>query len=339
MKSKLTRVIVFSLLILGVALSSAYYVLFQASNLSGISSPEGWYLVKEACESAELPHSPHLTFQSALSWKIACALKRVKQIKPGRYRLEKGMSNSDIIAEFRKGGKSVVTVRIDDTETLEELASKLGASLLHDSAYFMNAFLDDSLLHSFSIDEEQLSSTIRPNTYEFYWNMDAGTFLSKMKEESEAVWNSERLKQADSIGLTAFETTVLASIVKAETGSREEAPVIAALYLNRLRIGMPLQSDPTTLFGRKKSAQRVYKSDLQAESVYNTYLHTGLPPGPINFPETSYIDAVLNAPVHRYLYMCAQPGGTGKHNFAVSFSEHEANRRSYIQWLEKSGIQ
>jgi UPF0755 protein len=102
---------------------------------------------------------------------------------------------------------------------------------------------------------------------------------------------------------------------------------------------MPLQSDPTTLFGRKKSAQRVYLSDLQADTPYNTYKITGLPPGPINFPETVYIDAVLKSESHGYIFMCAEPGATGKHRFAKSLAEHERNRTDYVNWLQKRGIE
>lgn len=338
MKTKLTRILLIGISVVAIALSFGYYALFHASNINYSGSEAGWYLVKSTTAATELFHSNNLSFKSAHTWKIACAVKRFKQIKPGRYHLKDGMSNSQMIAEFRKGGMSVTSVRIDDTETLEELASKLGASLMHDSIYFMGAFQSDSLLLSMDIAKEQLAGVIRPNTYEFYWTIDAASFISKMKSETDAMWNDSRRKQAESIGLTPFETTILASIVKAETASRDEAPIIAGLYLNRLRIGMPLQSDPTTLFERKKSAKRVYRSDLQAESPYNTYIHTGLPPGPINFPETSYIDAVLQATSHSYLYMCAQPGGSGKHNFAVRYSDHEENRKNYIEWLEKSGI-
>jgi len=134
------------------------------------------------------------------------------------------------------------------------------------------------------------------------------------------------------------EVVILASIVKAETGATEEAPRIAGLYLNRLRTGMPLQSDPTAIFGRRKSTQRVYLTDIQSDSPYNTYKFVGLPPGPINFPETIYIDAVLQAEQNNFVFMCAEPGSTGKHRFAKSLSEHERNRKEYVTWLDKKGL-
>lgn len=314
-----------------------YLVVFQMANIR-MEADEYWFTVKSPNDPEALIKESGLVIEHPGLWKIACMAKRLKTIKPGRYRLTSGMTNSDIIREFRSGGKPTLTLRIDDTETLEELAAKLGEHLLNDSSYFMAAFETDSLLKQVGIRKEELAAFIRPNTYEFYWNMSAEDFLKKMSTETDKIWTSERVERSSSIGLTRFETTVLASIVKAETGSIEEAPMIAGLYLNRLRIGMPLQSDPTALFGRKKSAQRVYTSDIRADSPYNTYLFSGLPPGPINFPETSYIDAVLNAKEHNYIYMCAEAGGSGKHRFAISYGEHEKNRRDYIQWLEKKGI-
>jgi UPF0755 protein len=154
-----------------------------------------------------------------------------------------------------------------------------------------------------------------------------------MKEESTKLWNSSRISSSNQLGLNAHEVITLASIVKAETSNLGEAPRIAGLYLNRLRIGMPLQSDPTALFGRRKSSGRVYLNDIQSDTPYNTYKFAGLPPGPINFPEIPYVDAVLHLEKHPYIYMCAEPGGTGKHRFATNLSEHEQNRAAYIKWL------
>lgn len=337
MKNKTLKIGLVTFIVGSLISLAAYAWVFHLPGLQ-ISSGEYWLIVKEPINPSSLTSHATLTITHPLNWQIACRLKRFSTIKTGRYKLVSGMSCTQIIHELRSGGKATVMVRIDDAESLEELSAKLGAHLMNDSAYFMSAFEDDSLLQSIGIRQDELAGTIRPNTYEFYWNMNAKTFLTKMKTESDLVWNSQRLEKANEVGLRPFEVVVLASIVKAETGSLDEAPKIAGLYLNRLRIQMPLQSDPTTLFGRKKSAQRVYLSDLQAESPYNTYLHKGLPPGPINFPEITYIDGVLNAEKHDYLYMCAQPDGSGKHAFAQTLNAHEVNRRNYIQWLEKKGI-
>jgi UPF0755 protein len=134
---------------------------------------------------------------------------------------------------------------------------------------------------------------------------------------------------------------VLASIVRGETSNKDEAPQIAGLYLNRLKQDMLLQSDPTVLFGINtvEKRQRVRNSDLKFDSPYNTYLYKGLPPASIHIVEKTYIEAVLNAASHEYIFMCAQPGGTGKHNFAVTYEEHKLFAKSYQQYLDSLDIQ
>jgi UPF0755 protein len=309
-----------------------YYFVFVKPNLS-TNEEDCTCQVKQSMDARDVWNVCNTAIENKTTWKIAAKLKRLNMIKPGLYRFKKGISNNDIIREFRSGGLATVMLRIDDVSSLEELSAKLGQSLMHDSAHFMSCFSNDSILSSFDSKASQAASLIRPNTYEFYWNMDGVSFLKKMKEEYDKLWNVSRLDAADELGLNQHEVITLASIVKAETSNLEEAPRIAGLYLNRLRIGMPLQSDPTALFGRRKSAGRVYLTDIQSDTPYNTYKFKGLPPGPINFPENTYIDAVLNAEQHRYIYMCAEPGATGRHRFSLGLSEHEGNRAAYIRWL------
>lgn len=314
-----------------------YFILFVKSNLAG---KEGVTIcvVREETEALHVLSNNGLELVSESSWQLAALLKKLRFVKQGRYRLQSGMSNNDIIAEFRSGGVSTLNLRIDDVVSLEELAAKLGNNMLHDSAHFMSAFTNDSLLRSLEIDAAYVATIVRPNTYEFFWNMNGEAFLRKMKSESDKLWTDARMEACGRSNMSREEVVILASIVKAETGATEEAPRIAGLYLNRLRIGMPLQSDPTAIFGRRKSTQRVYLSDIQSESPYNTYKFVGLPPGPINFPETVYIDAVLQAEEHGYVFMCAEPGSTGKHRFAKTLAEHERNRKEYVTWLDKKGI-
>ncbi|MFM7234782.1 MAG: endolytic transglycosylase MltG [Flavobacteriales bacterium] len=330
--------IALAIILLIVATAGSYFVWVFHSNSIHVHSGEYWLIIREPVPASTLTTNEKFTLTQPLNWNLACRAKRLRTIKPGRYKLRSGMSYSDIIQELRSGGQLTVMVRIDDVESLEELAARLGTELLHDSAHFMSSFENDSLLNEIGIQKSELAASIRPNTYEFYWKMNAKTFLAKTKTESSRLWNTQRLQLAESLHLSPLEVVILASIVKAETGSIEEAPRIAGLYLNRLHIQMPLQSDPTAVFGKKSSTQRIYLSDLKIDSPYNTYLHKGLPPGPINFPEDSYIDAVLHAEKHTFLYMCAEPNGSGKHAFAQTLAAHEANRRNYIQWLNKKGI-
>jgi UPF0755 protein len=309
-----------------------FYFIFVKTNISAIEI-DFTCQVKRTTRASEVCYECNLPLENYSTWGIATSIKRLRDIRPGRYQFKKGMSNNDIIREFRSGGQATIKLRIDDVSSLDELARKLGESLMHDSSHFMSSFENDTILSKLNIEKNKVASIIRPDTYEFYWIMDGASFLKKMKEQSDKLWNSSRTDECSQLGLNTHEVITLASIVKAETSNLGEAPRIAGLYLNRLRIGMPLQSDPTALFGRRKSSGRVYLNDIQSETPYNTYKFTGLPPGPINFPESAYVDAVLRPEQHRYIYMCAETGGTGKHRFAVNLGEHEQNRADYIRWL------
>ena len=272
------------------------------------------------------------------SFSTVATLKKFKSMKPGRYRIKKGMSNRELINLLRSGNQEPISLRIDDVHNIEELSAKLGKYLMTDSLSFMTAFTNDSMCVAFGFDTESIACLIAPNTYDFYWTMTPDEFLQKMKNKYDRYWTSEKKEQAASIGLTPTQVIILGSIVKAETAKKEEATKIAGLYLNRLRIGMALQSDPTAVFGRKTHSQRVYLNDLRTDTPCNTYLHTGLPPGPIDFVEDIYTDAVLDSDKNNYLYMCAQPGGSGYHNFSSTLDQHNVYRRAYTMWLEKNGI-
>jgi UPF0755 protein len=333
------KILIFGSILIAVLIVAAfaYYRIFHTVAIQS-APPDCNCSVKNVQAVETVLMNCNIELSSATAWTLAARLKRLKAIKPGRYCLKQGMNANEMIREFRSGGRPTLTLRIDDVTSLNELASKLGAHLLNDSVYFMREFSNDSLLNSLGINPSYVSCFIRPNTYDFYWNMTAETFLQRMKKEYDRVWTSTRIEQAQQLSMSPFEVVILASIVKAETSEKEEAPRIAGLYINRLRKGIPLQSDPTTIFGKRTGAKRVYASDLESDSPYNTYKIQGLPPGPINFPEDIYIDAVLQAEMNTYIYMCAEPGGTGRHRFTASYTEHENNRRAYINWLNKAGI-
>jgi UPF0755 protein len=141
------------------------------------------------------------------------------------------------------------------------------------------------------------------------------------------------------MGMTAREVVILASIVQEETARVDEAPRVAGLYLNRLKKGMLLQADPTLKFALGDwNIRRLLDQDKLVDSPYNTYRSPGLPPGPIRIPEAAYIDAVLNAENHPYLYMCAKPDGSGTHAFATSYAQHLRNARDYQRMLNREQI-
>lgn len=330
-------IILLSLVLISIAFGAMVYFSLRSYSLEGLTESK-----TISCRSAmsidQFTASYFPQLDHSKTFTISCKIKRFQTVKPGNYRLDSSMSNAAIIHHLRSGGNPVVNVRLDKAEDIFEVAGALGQSLRYDSAQFIHDFLDKKLLDSLKTDSFNIVGLLLPNTYEFYWSMSPRSFIERMMTEQRLFWNGDRTQKAKELNLTAREIVVLASIVKAETGSIEEAPVIAGLYLNRLRTGMPLQSDPTAIFGKRSGTQRVYITDIQSNNPYNTYRIKGLPPGPINLPEAVYIDAVLNAVSHTYFYMCAQPGGTGKHNFSINLAAHEQNRRAYIRWLNERNI-
>jgi len=161
----------------------------------------------------------------------------------------------------------------------------------------------------------------------------------RLRSESRNWWTADRLKQAWSLGLTQREVVTLASIVQEETATVEEAPRVAGLYLNRLKKKMLLQADPTLKFALGDwTIRRLLDEDKKIASPYNTYRNPGLPPGPIRIPEPTYLEAVLQAEQHNYLYMCAKPDGSGTHAFARNYAQHLRNAREYQTMLNRQRI-
>ena len=178
-----------------------------------------------------------------------------------------------------------------------------------------------------------------PNTYEFFWNTSAEKFIVRMHKEYERFWNDARKAKAGKLNLSPAEVVTLASIVEEETVKSSEKSRIAGVYLNRLRKGIMLQADPTVKFAVGDfSIRRILNKHLLVNSPYNTYRFVGLPPGPINYPSSSTVDAVLNAEKHSYLYFCAREDFSGYHNFSSTLKQHNKNATAYRQALSRQGI-
>jgi UPF0755 protein len=160
-----------------------------------------------------------------------------------------------------------------------------------------------------------------------------------MKKEYDRFWTKKRLEKAEEIHLNPVEISILASIVEEETARKSEFPIVAGLYLNRLRKGMRLQADPTVKFAvGDVTLKRILNYHLLVDSPYNTYIHSGLPPGPIRLASIAAIDGVLNYEEHSYIYMCAKEDFSGGHNFAVTLSEHNRNARKYQEALNRKRV-
>ena len=203
----------------------------------------------------------------------------------------------------------------------------------------MNLLTEKSILQEYNFTKQTLPALFIPNTYQVYWNISAKDFLNRMFKEYKRFWAEERQNKAKAIGLTPIEVSILASIVEEETNNKSEKPMVAGLYINRLKKGMPLQADPTVKFAWQDfTLRRITNKHLTIDSPYNTYKITGLPPGLIRIPSPEGIDAVLNYSKHNYLYMCAKEDFSGTHNFASTLSEHNRNARKYWDALNKRKI-
>lgn len=287
--------------------------------------------------------SPYL--QNTTSFRVMLTLvSTFKTIKSGSYKLEKGMNNLAILRIIVIGRQSPVKLTFNNQDTLEKLAGRVASELEFDSISLLNELKNNKLLLANNFTNETALAVFIPNSYEFYWNTTPEKFIAKMVSEYQNFWNTNRLDRAKKMGLSPIEVQILASIVQKETQTVSERPMVAALYLNRLKSNWPLQADPTIVFALKKQSQkdtvikRVYKNHLLIKSPYNTYQNIGLPPGLISMPDISSIDAVLNAPKHDYYYMCASSENIGTHVFAKTLPEHNRNAIKYQKWLNNQGI-
>lgn len=261
------------------------------------------------------------------------------QVRTGRYAIE---PDDNILAVYRKlkrGQQEAVSLALPSVRTMDRLAAVLGHKLMLDSATLASSFADTAFCSTYGYTPETLPCLFIPNTYQVYWDASLPKFMARMQNEHERFWNDERRQKAEEAGLTPNEVMTLASIVDEETANNDEKPMVAGMYINRLKNDMPLQADPTVKFALKDFAlRRIYHNHLLTPSPYNTYRNTGLPPGPIRIPSIAGIDAVLNHVKHDYLYMCAKEDFSGTHNFARTYAEHLANAARYSAALNKRGI-
>ena len=262
-----------------------------------------------------------------------------KKIKPGKYRLSAGMSNRRLINMLKSGNQEPVKLYFQNIRLKENFVGMVSKKLEADSLSMSKLLDSTEFVQAYGFTTNNVYTLFIPNSYEFYWNTDAKTFFTKMFENYQQFWNEERLAKAKKLNLSPKEVSVLASIVDSEALVDREMPIIAGLYLNRLQRGIKLEADPTVIFANKDfSIRRVLNKHLRKESPYNTYIHTGLPPGPITMPSIAAIDAVLNAKNHDYIYMCAKEDFSGTHNFASNLSEHLANAKRFQQALNDRNI-
>ena len=278
--------------------------------------------------------------KSALGWRWD-VYSGIMSFHPhtGRYRVLPEMSCLQLYRLLRNGSQEPTHIVVPTARTMEKLAAVLGQSLMVDSAEIASVLTDSTYLAEHGYTKATIPALFIPNTYEVYWDISVDKLMERMERENNRFWTAERKTKAQACGLTHEQVATLASIVDEETANDGEKPMIAGLYLNRLRLGMPLQADPTVKFAVGDfSLRRILNKHLKVESPYNTYLHDGLPPGPIRIASIAGLEAVLNHAEHNYLYMCAKEDFSGTHNYARTLSEHYKNARRYVRALNAKGI-
>ncbi|MBX2944773.1 MAG: endolytic transglycosylase MltG [Cyclobacteriaceae bacterium] len=259
-----------------------------------------------------------------------------KLVKPGRFILRSNMNNIQAIRFLRAGEQEPVRITFNNVRLITDLPEKITQNIALTPAEFEAALTGFLAGDSRGFTKENILCMFLPNTYEVYYTISGKQLVERMYTEYERFWNDERKQKAQTIGLTPVQVSILASIVQAESVKRDEAPIIAGLYINRLKQGIALQADPTLVYAVGDfTLKRVLNEHKEVESPYNTYKYRGLPPGPINMPEIATLEAVLNYKPSNFLYMCAKEDFSGYHNFTASYSEHLKNAARYQQALTR----
>lgn len=267
-----------------------------------------------------------------------------KYLSVGHYKVEPEHSSVYTARMLNNAWQTPVRVTLSGNLRLKNvIASKIASQLLLDSASVHKALCNDELLSQWGFSSKDVFSMMSHATYDMYWTSSIEDFFSKMKREYDAYWTEERVQKAKKLGLDIKQASILASIVQAESNNVPEMPKIAGVYLNRLKIGMLLQADPTVAYCFDYTLNRVLRVHLNVDSPYNTYKHAGLPPGPICVPSRDAIEAVLDPDFggawgKGNLYFCANPDFSGTHIFARTLSEHNRNARAFQQELNRRRI-
>ena len=337
-KNKTKLFVIITVLAIIVVASAVFTVPFFSS---GASKAKTIYIYPDMTESA-FSDSLEADFGQAYARRVMILSNYRQIITPrhiGAYRVEKGMSPFELWRQLSSGTQSPVKFTFNNLRTVADFAESASRQLCMDKNDMLRLLTDSASCASFGFTPQTVPAMLIPDTYEVYWSVKPEKLLGKMHDNYIRFWNDERKTKAKKLGLTPEEVVTLASIVEEETAYSPEKGKVARLYLNRLSKGMKLQSDPTVKFAIGDfSLKRILHKHLEANSPYNTYAVQGLPPGPIRMPEKSTVNAVLNAPPHDYIYMCAKADFSGSHEFTASYAEHLRYARLYQAALNRRGI-
>jgi UPF0755 protein len=252
-----------------------------------------------------------------------------RRIKPGTYLLRRGSSWNSVLHALREGKGLMATVTIPEGFALSQIVPLVARVLEAPLDSVIAAVRDTAHLHRLGVPTPTLEGYLFPDTYMFLPGTPARGAVSIMVRRFEQVWRPEWTARLDTLGMARHQVVTLASIVEREAKRPDERPVIAGVYRNRLRTGMRLEADPTVQYARGIHTNRVLFKDLDVESPYNTYRHSGLPPGPIASPGAASLRAALYPAEVPYKFFVAYPDG--RHEFTVDFTQHTTARRKALR--------
>ena len=259
-----------------------------------------------------------------------------KYITPGHYSIKANYSCVYVARMLNNSWQSPIKLVIGAGIRLKsELAAAIGRQMCMDAADVSEALDDEVFLRKFGFTPATVYEMIIPDTYEIYWDASLTDLFTLFKKEHDKFWNDERRSKAKALKLTPAQVSTLASIVACESNHVPEYTKLAGVYINRYRKGMRLQACPTVAYCFDFKPGRILQKHLKVNSPYNTYTHSGLPPGPICFPSKAAIDAVLNADTASgYLYFCASTAFDGTNVFSKTYSEHQKKAKAYQKALD-----
>ena len=317
-----------------VALAVPYFVMGAPA--------EGLVKVRKGSTVDQIADSVKASVDVKFGERVATMLRLMNakvENREGAYRITPGTSAFTAARRIKNGVQSGVRFTFNNVRTLDEWAQRWGDTFMDGADEMRAALKDSAVCAKFGKTPETIVCLLMPDTYEFYWDITPEKTLDRLNDYYNDFWTNERKAKAEKLGLTPDEVSTIASIVEEETVKADERGKVARLYLNRYQQHMRLQADPTVKFALGDfSIKRITQPMTQVKSPYNTYRVDGLPPGPIRLPEKSTIDAVLDAPQHDYLYMCARPDFSGYHDFTRDYASHLDNAHRYQAALNNRGI-
>lgn len=342
MVKKFLKIFLLVFIILIAAAAAVLYWIFLSPNITPAKRDKPFIFIATGSAPVDVFVSldTSVIFNSKFTFRMAARFMNYSEhVYPGRYKIHSGMNNMELLKMLRSGKQSMVNLVFNNVRTKDQFAERIGEQIETGKDSLMYLMQDKNFLSDFDVDTNTVLTLFIPNTYEFFWNTSGRQFFKRMKAEHEKFWNEERRQKANQLGLTTSEVTILASIVEQETQRNDEKPLIAGVYLNRLKKKWNLEADPTLVFALGDfSVKRILSDYKKIDSPYNTYKYTGLPPGPICIPSIVSIDAVLDRIPHNYMYFCARDDFSGYHVFASTYEQHQLNARRFHKALNLRGI-